>query len=57
MVKYRIKGVEINSPKKIYVVDGVLCHKTGDFYVPISPMLLFKIQMAKLQAENSMSSG
>ena len=49
MVKYRVNGVQINAPKKIYKVDGVLCHKEGDFFRPISPMLLFKIQGAKLQ--------
>lgn len=56
MIKYRVNGVQINSPKKIYTVDGVLCHKSGDFYIPISPMLLFKIHMAQLDKETGSKS-
>ncbi len=52
MIKYKINGELINAPKKIYRVDGVLCHKSGDFYEPISPLLLFRIEMASLNTKS-----
>lgn len=45
---YIVNGVRIRSPKKIYKVDGVLCHRKGEFYEPVSPSLLFKIEMARM---------
>lgn len=48
MPTYKVNGPLIKSRKIIYKVDGVLCHKDGDFYSPIPPALMLNIHLAQI---------
>lgn len=53
MYQYKIGETIIKTSKKLYKQDGVWGHKQGDFFVPCSPNLHFKIMMALLPKEKA----
>ena len=48
--QYNFNGTIVTCAKELHIRDGVYCHRQGDFMVPLSRALFYKIMMAQLGA-------
>ena len=50
--RYNFGGTIVKSWRKLYKAkDVVICHKKGDFLVPVGPSLQMEIAQAQLKAK------